>query len=98
MTETRDLLVEGDHREIDNPHERLYPAKTIRGLFRIGCVWLSVIACALTRTPVPKTPPDELLLKIVGVTLSARGREAVRMIAAPVAVLVLVVAWRILTG
>jgi hypothetical protein len=47
---------------------------------------------------VAKDNPEELLLKIVGLTLSARGREAVRMIAVPVAILLLVVAWRILTG
>jgi hypothetical protein len=40
---------------------------------------------------------EELLLKLLGLTLSARGRVAM-MMAAPVAVLLLVVAWRILMG
>jgi hypothetical protein len=51
----------------------------------------------MKESAVPKDNSEELLFKIVGVTLSARGRVAVLM-AAPVAVLVLAVAWRILTG
>jgi hypothetical protein len=47
--------------------------------------------------PVPKENPEELVLKFLGLTLSVRGRDAVRWIAAPVAILLLVVAWRILT-
>jgi hypothetical protein len=45
----------------------------------------------------PKDHPEELLLKIVGLTLSARGRVAM-LIAPTVAVLLLVVAWRLLVG
>jgi hypothetical protein len=45
----------------------------------------------------PKDNPEELLLKLLGLTLSARGRVAM-MMAAPVAALLLIVAWRILTG
>lgn len=41
--------------------------------------------------------PEELLFKMLGLTLSARGRVAVLM-ATPVAVILLAVAWRILTG
>ena len=34
-------------------------------------------------------PPEELLVKVVGLTLSARGRLAVLVIATPVTVLLL---------
>jgi hypothetical protein len=47
--------------------------------------------------PVPKDNPEEIILKVVGLTLSARGRVAILM-AAPVAVVLLAVAWRILVG
>jgi hypothetical protein len=46
---------------------------------------------------VAKDNPEELLLKLLGLTLSARGRVAL-LIAPTVAVLLLVVAWRILAG
>jgi hypothetical protein len=41
--------------------------------------------------------PEELMLKLIGLTLSARGRVAV-MMAAPVAAILLVIAWRLLVG
>jgi hypothetical protein len=45
--------------------------------------------------------PEELLLKIVGLTLLARGRVAMLMaifIAPTVAIFLLLVAWRLLVG
>ncbi len=41
--------------------------------------------------------PEELLFELLGLKLSAKGRVAMLM-AGPVAVLVLVVAWRIWSG
>jgi hypothetical protein len=58
----------------------------------LGMRRFSMEDCAM-----PKVP-EELDFKMPGLTLSARGREAVRWIAVPIAVLLLVLAWRLLVG